>query len=114
MSVFDQIKKPVVIIVVHWTRLRRRVSPSAVPDPVREVDDQPCNDLDYLRLSILTVMSAACLLGQGHPAQMSLAYRHPGQELGPGLYVQAGHQVHVEEDRDARHEGDSGHLTRTL
>ena len=113
MSVFDQIKKPVVI-VVHWTRLRRRVSPSAVPYPVRKVDDQPCNDLDYLHLSILTVMSAECLHGQGHPAQMSLAYRHPGQELGPGLYVQASHQVHVEEDWDARHEGDAGHLTRTL
>lgn len=51
--------------------------------------------------------------GQGrHPAQMSLAYRHPGQELGPGLDVQAGHQVHVQEDRDARHEGDAGNLTR--
>ena len=57
VEVFDQIKKPVVIIV-HWTRLRRRVGPSAVPYPVREVDYQPCNDLDYLHLSILTLMSA--------------------------------------------------------
>ena len=58
-------------------------------------------------------MSAAVFTAAGQ-GQMSLAYRHPGQELGPGLNVQARHQVHVEEDRDAGHEGDSGNLTRTL
>ena len=52
----DQINIPVVI-VVRWNGCRVR-SP-AVPYSVWEVDYQPCNDLDYLHLSILTVMSAA-------------------------------------------------------
>lgn len=45
---------------------------------------------------------------------MSLAYRHPSEELGPGLDVQAGHQVHVEEDGDAGDEGDPRHLKGIL
>ena len=43
-------------------------------------------------------------------SQLSLAYCHPGQELASSLNIEAGHQVNVEEDRDAGDEWDPGNL----
>ena len=67
--------------------------------------------MDYLQLSALTVTRAAGVNRPRSPwSQLSLAYCHPGQELAPSLNIEAGHQVHVEEDRDAGDEGDPGNL----